>query len=78
MRTGPGKKGLTDQPAAGPFRQSFVKKGAGSSIKTPPARKRKTGLILPLDLHTFQITADSPVIVVSEFKDLLCQAESGL
>ena len=76
MLTGPGKKGLTDQPAAGPSRQSSAKKGLGSSIKTPPARKRKKGPDLPLDLHTLQIAADSPVIVVSEFKNLLCQAES--
>ena len=78
MLTGPGKKGLTDQPAAGPSRQSYAKKGAGLSIKMPPARKRKKGNAFLLDLHTLQITADSPVIIVSKFKDLLCQAEPCL
>jgi len=67
-----------DQPAAGPSRQSYAKKGAGSSIKTLPALKRKTGHSLLLNLHTLQIPTDSPVIIVSEFKDLLCQAEPCL
>ena len=78
MLTGPRKKDLTDQPAAGPSRQSYAKKSAGLSIKMPPARKRKKSNAFLLDLHTLQITADSPVIIVSKLKDLLCQAEPRL